>query len=142
MSLASQFIENIVRVGKTSSMLPTCPTDRSGPDLMLITIHIATGSISLIAAAVALFARKGSSLHRGSGLLFVTAMLAMSASAMPLAVSVQKPTSVMGGALTFYLVLTSLLSIRRPQQRFDVVVLMFYWILRVQFGKGYRKANR
>lgn len=88
---------------------------------MLMTIHIAAGSISLVAGAVALFTRKGGNLHRRGGLLFVAAMLTMSASAMPLAVSADKPTSVMGGALTFYLVLTSLLTIRRPLQRFDWV---------------------
>lgn len=88
---------------------------------MLMTIHIAAGSIGLIAGAVALFARKGRTVHRQGGMVFVIAMLAMSASAIPLAVSAQKPTSMMGGSLTFYLVLTSLLTIRRPLQRFDWV---------------------
>lgn len=88
---------------------------------MIMTIHIAAGSIGLIAGAVALFARKGRTVHRHGGMVFVIAMLAMSASAIPLAVSAQKPTSVMGGSLTFYLVLTSLLTIRCPLQRFDWV---------------------
>ena len=88
---------------------------------MLITIHILAGSIGLLAGGAALLTRKGSSLHRRSGLVFVVAMVAMSASATPLAVWAQKPTSVMGGALTFYLVLTSFLTIRRPQSRFDWV---------------------
>lgn len=88
---------------------------------MLITIHIAAGSIGLVAGAVALSSRKGGKLHRRGGLVFVTAMLAMSASAIPLAIWAQKPTSVMGGALTFYLVLTSLLTIRRPTARLDCV---------------------
>ena len=88
---------------------------------MLMTIHIAAGSIGLAAGAVALLTRKGSRLHRRGGLAFVAAMLAMSASAIPLAVWAEKPTSVMGGTLTFYLVLTSLLTIRRSVQRFDWV---------------------
>jgi len=88
---------------------------------MLMTLHITAGSIGLLAGAVALLTRKGGNLHRGAGLVFVTAMLAMSASAVPLAVWIQERSSVMGGALTFYLVLTSLLTIRRPLQRFDWV---------------------
>jgi len=90
---------------------------------MLMNIHIVTGSIGLLAGAVALFARKGVHLHRGGGLVFVTAMLAMSASAIPLAVWAQKPTSVMGGVLTMYLVLTSWLTIRRRQRQFDWVAI-------------------
>lgn len=88
---------------------------------MLMTIHIAAGSIALLAGAAALFTRKGSKLHRWGGLMFVAAMLSMSASAIPLATLAQEPTSVMGGALTFYLVLTSLFTIRRPFCRFDWV---------------------
>lgn len=88
---------------------------------MLMTMHIAAGSISLAAGAVSLSTRKGSNPHRGAGLLFVAAMLTMSASAIPLAIIEQEPTSVMGGALTFYLVMTSLLTIRRPFKRFDWV---------------------
>jgi len=88
---------------------------------MLMNIHIIAGSIGLLAGAVALFARKGANLHRGGGLVFVTAMLGMSASAIPLAVWAQKPTSVMGGVLTMYLVVTSWVTLRRPQQRFDWV---------------------
>ncbi|MBU1188155.1 MAG: hypothetical protein KKC01_03910 [Gammaproteobacteria bacterium] len=88
-----------------------------------MTIHIAAGSIGLIAGTVALFARKGRTVHRQGGMVFVIAMLAMSASAIPLAVWAQKTTSVMGGCLTFYLVLTSFLTIRRPHERFDWVVI-------------------
>lgn len=88
---------------------------------MLITIHIAAGSIALAAGAAALFTRKGSQSHRRGGLLFVAAILLMSASAIPLAISALKPTSVMAGSLTLYLVLTSLLTIRRPFKRFDWV---------------------
>lgn len=84
-------------------------------------LHIAAGSIGLVTGAIALSARKGSQLHRGGGLLFVAAMLTMSASAMPLAAAAEEPTSVMGGALTFYLVLTSLLTIRRRLKQFDWV---------------------
>jgi len=118
----------------------------------MLSLHIAAGSLSLFAGAVALLTRKGSRLHRTGGLVFVAAMLIMAASAIPLAIQIQERSSVMGGALTFYLVLTSLLTIRRPLQQFDwvnigaapgflplvVILLMFYWIARVRLGKGYR----
>lgn len=109
---------------------------------MLMTIHIAAGSIGLVAGAVALLTRKGGKLHRRGGLVFVVAMLAMSASAIPLAVLAQKPTSVMGGALTIYLVLTSLLTMRRrPTLRLDwigvVTALAGFSISIVFFSLGF-----
>lgn len=87
----------------------------------MLSLHIAAGSLSLFAGAVALLTRKGSRLHRTGGLVFVAAMLIMAASSIPLAVGIQERSSIMGGALTFYLVLTSLLTIRRPLQQFDWV---------------------
>ena len=87
----------------------------------MLSLHIAAGSLSLFAGTFALLTRKGSRLHRAAGLVFVTAMLIMAASAIPLAIQIQERSSVMGGALTFYLVLTSLLTIRRPLRQFDWV---------------------
>lgn len=82
-------------------------------------VHILGGSIALIAGASALYALKGNKLHRISGRVFVAAMLLMSASAIPLAVLAHKLTSLMGGILVIYLVLTSLITIRRTPHRTD-----------------------
>lgn len=86
---------------------------------MMMTLHIAGGALALIGGGIALFARKGDTLHRGSGVLFSAAMLLLATSAIPLAVSAEKPTSLMGGVLVIYLVVTSLMTIRRSHRRLD-----------------------
>src|SRR4051812_8812445 len=48
---------------------------------MLLTIHIAAGGLAIVLGAVALLAKKGGTIHRRSGLLFVYAMLVMGFSA-------------------------------------------------------------
>lgn len=77
-------------------------------------LHIIAGSVGLAAGAVALYARKGATLHRQSGLIFVYAMLLMSASGALIAALNQGRISVVAGLLTFYLVSTALLTVRRP----------------------------
>jgi uncharacterized membrane protein len=42
---------------------------------MLLPIHIAAGGLAIILGAVALSVKKGGTIHRRSGLLFVYAML-------------------------------------------------------------------
>jgi uncharacterized membrane protein len=44
---------------------------------MLLPIHIAAGGLAIVLGAVALSAKKGGTIHRRSGLLFVCAMLVM-----------------------------------------------------------------
>jgi len=48
---------------------------------MLLPIHIAAGGFAMVLGAVALIVKKGGTLHRRSGLLFVYAMLVMGISA-------------------------------------------------------------
>lgn len=76
-------------------------------------LHIFAGAIALIAGAVALSVTKGGYVHRRSGLMFVVAMLFMSASGAAIAAFVPVRISVVAGMLTLYLVLTSLLTVRR-----------------------------
>ena len=52
---------------------------------MLLPIHIAAGGLALVLGAVALTVKKGGTIHRRSGLLFVCAMLVMGTSASILA---------------------------------------------------------
>lgn len=77
-------------------------------------LHIAAGSIALAAGAVALYGLKGAKLHRKSGMLFVLAMLVMSVTGAVMAALKPEAISVIAGALTFYLVSTALLTVRRP----------------------------
>ena len=81
---------------------------------MIIILHVTAGLTALIAGAVALFAAKGARLHRRSGMLFVYAMLVMSASGATIALIRAQPANVIAGSLTFYLVVTAWLTVRRP----------------------------
>lgn len=78
-------------------------------------IHIIAGLLSLASGAVALYAAKGSPLHRRSGLVFVIAMMVMTSSAVLIAAFLSpNRVNVVAGTLTFYLVCTSMLTVRRP----------------------------
>jgi uncharacterized membrane protein len=80
----------------------------------LVVLHIAAGSVALTAGAVALYSLKGAKLHRKSGMLFVLVMLVMSVTGAVMAALKPETISVIAGALTFYLVITALLTVRRP----------------------------
>ncbi|HEX5716622.1 MAG TPA: hypothetical protein VF179_10715 [Thermoanaerobaculia bacterium] len=72
---------------------------------MLLPIHIAAGGLALVLGAVALLVKKGGTIHRRSGLLFVYAMLVMGISA-----------SILGnwgaGLISAYFVGTALTTVR------------------------------
>lgn len=82
--------------------------------MTLVPLHIAAGAIGLASGYVALLALKGAKLHRRSGAIFVSAMLVMSTTGAIIAASRSQPLSVLAGMLTFYLILTALLTVRRP----------------------------
>ena len=77
-------------------------------------IHIAAGLLALVAGAIALYASKGSPLHRRSGMVFGVAMLTMTSSATLMAAFLYpNRVNVVAGLLTFYLVSTGWLAVRR-----------------------------
>ena len=77
-------------------------------------VHIAAGLLALAAGFVALFARKGSPLHRRAGTVFVGAMLVMSSTGALMAVFIKpNPVNVMAGSITFYMVCTAWLAVKR-----------------------------
>ena len=80
---------------------------------MLLPIHIAAGGLAIGLGAVALLVKKGGTIHRRSGLLFVYAMLVMGTSASILGLR-NGPTdgNVMAGLLTLYFVGTALTTVR------------------------------
>ncbi len=82
----------------------------------MLFIHIIAGIVALSAGTVAMSASKGGVLHRKAGLIFVGAMLVMTALGAVLAVL--KPTyiSIVAACLTFYLVGTAFLTVRRGVQ--------------------------
>jgi uncharacterized membrane protein len=72
---------------------------------LLLPIHVAAGGFALVLGAVALLAKKGKTLHRRSGLLFVYSSLVMGISAAILG-------NIGGGLMTVYFVVTALTTVR------------------------------
>ena len=84
-------------------------------------IHVMAGLSALLAGAVALYALKGARLHRRSGLVFVYAMLVMASTGTVMSIVHVNVGNVIAGVLTCYLVLTALLTVRRPTPEFHRV---------------------
>src|SRR5579871_6468870 len=79
-------------------------------------LHIGGGAIGLVSGTLAAFARKGARLHRAAGTIFFVSMLAMAVFAGALAVAVPGQSSnLLGAILTFYLVSTAWLTVRRKE---------------------------
>lgn len=94
----------------------------------MISLHIIGGLAGLISGTVALSARKGSGLHRKSGMIFVYAMLVMSATGAVIAALMPERVSVIAGMLTCYLVTTGLLTVRGRAREFrwmDVCAMLY-----------------
>jgi hypothetical protein len=87
--------------------------------MTLLPIHITAGVIGLIAGGVSLYALKGATVHRRSGMVFVCAMLVMSATGGVMAIVRLNRGNVMGGWLAFYMVTTALLTTRRRATRVE-----------------------
>lgn len=79
----------------------------------ILWIHVAAGVVSLGAGFVALFATKGTRIHRRLGSVFVYAMLTMGLSGALIAAITGVETSVIMGCLAAYLVFTGLTSVSR-----------------------------
>jgi hypothetical protein len=80
---------------------------------MLLSFHVAAGAFALGLGAVAILVKKGSWLHRRSGLLFVYAMVVMGGSGAVLAF-LKRPTdaNVFGGLMAAYFAITALTAVR------------------------------
>jgi uncharacterized membrane protein len=95
--------------------------------MMLLPVHIIAGALGIVSGAVALYAVKGATLHRESGKVFVYAMLVLSGSGAVIAAWGSNWATVLQGVLTFYLVTTGLLTVRRPpagSRRIDVAAML------------------
>lgn len=80
---------------------------------MLLPIHIAAGGLAIVLGAVALSVKKGGTIHRRVGLLFVYAMVVLGTTASLLGFR-KSPTdgNVFGGLMTGYFVVTALMTVR------------------------------
>lgn len=86
--------------------------------MILLPIHILGGILALVFGYVALYAVKGASLHRKAGMGFVIAMITMSLTGALIAAFKPDRGSMVAGSLTFYFVITGLLTVKRiPRAR-------------------------
>src|SRR5438094_8178897 len=86
---------------------------------LLLPIHVAAGGLALVLGALALSVKKGGTIHRRSGLLFVYATLVMGISAAILG-------NLLGGLMAIYFVATALTTVRpasRWTRRINVAAL-------------------
>ncbi|MBV8517360.1 MAG: hypothetical protein JO197_08145 [Acidobacteria bacterium] len=113
---------------------------------MLLPIHIAAGGLAIILGAVALLVRKGGSIHRRSGLLFVYAMTVMgfTASLLGFLKSPSDP-NVIGGMMPIYFVATALTTVRpatTATRIINAVALIFVSVLSIlDFTAGVQAFN-
>ncbi|MEM7358878.1 MAG: hypothetical protein AAF431_07270 [Pseudomonadota bacterium] len=80
---------------------------------LTLIFHIIVGSIALGAGTAAMIYRKGSPRHRLAGKYFVISMLLMTSSGALLAYLKPATISVLAGVLTFYMVASSWMTVRR-----------------------------
>lgn len=87
-----------------------------GAAALTLALHVTAGAVSIAFGAVALWARKGSYLHRRAGHWFLGCMLVMAG--LGAGISPFLPhrnwANVSAGVFTCYLVLTSWMTVRRP----------------------------
>lgn len=90
-----------------------------GYTLVLI-IHVASGVLAIACGFVALFAKKGSWIHRKAGTIFLLSMVVMAAGASFLGYNApeQDLNDVIGGLLIIYLVTTAWMAIRRKDRQY------------------------
>lgn len=92
--------------------------------LAVLPIHIAAGTLSVLAGAAALLFRKGGRAHRTAGTVFVVSMIIMAVTAAVLGKDVG---NVVAGGLTIYMVGTGWVTARRGDRKaglFEVVAFV------------------
>jgi uncharacterized membrane protein len=81
---------------------------------LTLLIHAFAAGLGLVLGSVALSASKGATLHRKSGILFVSAMLTMALTGAAMAAFKANAGNMIAGVLTAYLVITALTTVRPP----------------------------
>src|SRR5436190_24373375 len=80
---------------------------------MLLSIHVAAGALAIVLGAIALSVKKGGTIHRRSGMLFVYAMLVMGTTASILEfLRSAAATNVVAALMAVYFVGTALTTVR------------------------------
>lgn len=115
---------------------------------MILPIHIVAGALALMCGYVALYASKGATLHRKSGMLFVYAMvtLSLSGALMEVLKAWAVSVNVVAGLMTFYFVTTGLLTVRHRTQESSWIdgagVLLALTVSVLAFKAGLELSSR
>ena len=97
--------------------LPFPETALQSATSLAYVVHVGCGTVGLVSGTVAAFAQKGERLHRAAGTVFLVSMLVMAIFAAWLAIAVPgQMSNLLGAILTFYLVATGWLTVRRKQR--------------------------
>ena len=89
---------------------------KAAADAVLV-LHIGGGSVGMISGAVALAAPKGGRWHSLAGKAFFASMLTMAGIGAVVSGLMKEPSNVIAGVMTFYLVLSSWVTVRRRDRR-------------------------
>ena len=103
----------------------------TGLPFLSLAFHVTAGLTAIVAGYAAIAVRKGGTLHRKSGLLFVYAMVAMGLVAVGISVYEGKE-SVGGGAVAAYLVFTGYTTVsplRRGGRPVDIALMLLAFTL-------------
>jgi uncharacterized membrane protein len=84
----------------------------------MLGVHILGGAVAIVSGFTALFVGKGSSLHRGSGQVFVAAMVVLGLTAVPLG-------NIGGGLMAVYFVVTAFTTMRPVSRNLDIGLMLF-----------------
>jgi uncharacterized membrane protein len=113
--------------------------------MVLLPIHVTAGLLSICAGAVALYAVKGSWLHRRSGMIFVVAMLVMASLGAIMAGLKPDRGTALGGVLVIYIVCTGLLTVRRTVEQsrglLTSLMLLALTVGASEFALGFAARN-
>jgi len=98
--------------------------------MILLPLHILGGLFALLFGYTALYATKGATLHRKSGMGFVMAMVVMSLTGAFIASLKPDRGSIIAGLLTFYFVITGLLTVMPvPRQKLIETIAMMWGLV-------------
>jgi hypothetical protein len=97
--------------------LPFAETALHNATSLAYVVHIGCGTVGLVSGTVAALAQKGKRLHRAAGTAFFVSMLVMATFAAWLAIVIPgQMSNLLGAILTFYLVATGWLTVRRKER--------------------------
>lgn len=80
----------------------------------LLLLHIASGTAGMLSGFITVFLKKGARRHAIAGKVFVVSMVCLTLSGTYMAVVKHQPGNILGGTLTFYMVVTAWMTARRP----------------------------